>query len=78
MTGRLNLGTAAIGSQNSGFFEGAVTGSDEERTYVGNWGGQFFGNNESDGKPGSVGGTFGGSSTDDAISFVGAFGAHKQ
>ena len=77
-TGRLNLGTAAIGSQNSGFFEGAVSGSDEERTYVGNWGGQFFGNGESDGKPGSVGGTFGGRSTDDAISFVGVFGAHKQ
>ena len=76
--GTLNLGTAPIGSQNSGFFEGAVTGSDDERTYVGNWGGQFFGNGESDGKPGSVGGTFGGSSTDDAVNFVGAFGAHKQ
>ena len=76
--GTLNLGTAAIGSQNSGFFEGAVTGADGERTYVGNWGGQFFGKGESDGKPGSVGGTFGGSSTDDAVNFVGVFGAHKQ
>ncbi len=77
-TGRLNLGTAAIGSQNSGFFEGAVTGADSERTYVGNWGGQFFGNGESDGRPGSVGGTFGGNSTDDAVNFVGVFGAYKQ
>ena len=76
--GMLNLGTAPIGSQNSGFFEGAVTGDDGERMYVGNWGGQFFGNNESDDKPGSVGGTFGGHSTDDAVNFVGAFGAHKQ
>ena len=76
--GTLNLGTAPIGSQNSGFFEGAVTGSDDERMYVGNWGGQFFGNEESDGKPGSVGGTFGGRSTDDAVNFVGAFGAYKQ
>jgi hypothetical protein len=76
--GTLNLGTAPIGSQNSGFFEGAVTGADDERMYVGNWGGQFFGNGESDGKPGSVGGTFGGHSTDDAVNFVGAFGAHKQ
>ena len=76
--GTLNLGTAPIGSQNSGFFEGAVTGDDDERMYVGNWGGQFFGNGESDGKPGSVGGTFGGHSTDDAVNFVGAFGAHKQ
>ena len=74
----LSLGTAPIGSQDSGFFEGAVTGADDERTYVGNWGGQFFGNGESDGQPGSVGGTFGGRSTDDAISFVGAFGAHKE
>ncbi len=76
--GTLNLGTATLGSQNNGFFEGAVTGSDNEYSYVGNWGGQFFGNGESDGRPGSVGGTFGGSSTDDVINFVGAFGAYKQ
>ena len=76
--GALNLGTASIGSQNSGFFRGTMTGSDDERSYVGNWGGQFFGNGESDGKPGSVAGTFGGSSTDDVISFVGAFGAYKE
>ena len=76
--GMLTLGTAPIGSQNSGFFKGQVSGSDVEHTYVGNWGGQFFGNSESDGKPGSVAGTFGGHSTDDAVNFVGAFGAHKQ
>ena len=76
--GTLNLGTADIGSLNSGFFQGDVTGSDDERMYTGNWGGQFFGNGESDGKPGSVGGTFGGSSTDDEVNFVGVFGAHKQ
>ena len=76
--GTLNLGTANIGSQNSGFFQGAVTGSDNDRSYTGNWGGQFFGNGESDGRPGSVAGTFGGSSTDDAVNFVGAFGAYKQ
>ena len=76
--GTLNLGTANIGSQDSGFFRGAVTGSDDERSYTGHWGGQFFGNGESDGRPGSVGGTFGGHSTDDAVNFVGAFGAQKQ
>ena len=76
--GMLTLGTAPIGSQNSGFFKGQVSGSDVEHTYVGNWGGQFFGNSESDGKPGSAAGTFGGHSTDDAVNFVGAFGAHKQ
>ena len=41
--GTLNLGTANIGSQDSGFFKGSVTGSDDERMYEGNWGGQFFG-----------------------------------
>ena len=74
----LNLGTANIGAQDSGFFKGSVTGSDAERMYEGNWGGQFFGSSESDGRPGSVGGTFGGHSTDDAVNFVGAFGAYKQ
>ena len=76
--GMLNLGQADIGSQDSGFFQGLVTGSDTERTYEGQWGGQFFGNGETDGKPGSVAGTFGGHSTDDAVSFVGVFGAHRQ
>ena len=82
--GRLDLGTANIGSQNSGFFKGSVTGSvtgtdaDVERSYTGQWGGQFFGNEETDGKPGSVAGTFGGNSSDDSVNFVGAFGAHKE
>ena len=78
VTGALNLGTANIGAQNSGFFRGAVTGADDQRSYTGHWGGQFFGNGEADGRPGSVAGTFGGHSTDDVVSFVGAFGAHKQ
>ena len=76
--GALNFGTVNIGAQNSGFFRGAVTGADSQRSYTGHWGGQFFGNSEADGRPGSVAGTFGGHSTDDVVSFVGAFGAHKQ
>ena len=76
--GTLNLETANIGARNSGFFEGEASGSDGERLYVGTWGGQFFGNDESDGRPGSVAGTFGGHSTDDAVNFVGAFGAYKE
>ena len=76
--GSLNLGTANIGAQNSGFFRGAVTGADSQRSYTGHWGGQFFGNSQADGRPGSVGGTFGAHSSDDAINFVGVFGAHKQ
>lgn len=78
VTGTLNLGTASIGAQNSGFFRGAVTGADSQRSYTGHWGGQFFGNGQADGRPGSVAGTFGGHSTDDVVSFVGAFGARKQ
>lgn len=79
----LSLGTARIGSQNSGFFTGEMNGVDDEGSLRGNWGGQFFGNDEPDGKPGSVGGTFGGTytytdSAQGTESFVGAFGAHKQ
>ena len=76
--GRLDLGAAEIGSANSGFFQGAVSGSDTGRVYEGQWGGQFYGNGEADGKPGSVAGTFGGGSMDNAVNFVGFFGAHKQ
>lgn len=78
MVDMLSLGTAPIGSENSGFFKGIVSGSDDERMYEGNWGGQFYGNGDGNTQPGSVAGTFGGSSTDDAVNFVGAFGAHKQ
>ena len=79
----LSLGTARIGSQNSGFFTGDMSGVDDEGSLRGNWGGQFFGNDEPDGKPGSVGGTFGGTytytdSAQGTATFVGAFGAQKQ
>lgn len=79
-SGSVSLGTASIGSSHSGFFEGRVSGVVEGRTYTGRWGGQFFGNGEADGKPGSVGGTLGGrsTSTDGTVSFVGVFGAYRQ
>ena len=48
------------------------------RRHLGQWGGQFFGNGETDRYPGSVAGTFGGQSDDNAVSFVGVFGAHKE
>ena len=77
---RLILNIAEIGSQSSGFFTASLTGhnNDFSRAYGGRWGGQFFGNGEVDGYPGSVAGTFGGQSDDDAVSFVGVFGAHKE
>lgn len=77
VSGALTLESADITASDSGFFKGSVTGSDDERSYTGRWGGQFFGNSRTDGQPGSVGGTFGGHSTDNAASFVGVFGAHN-
>lgn len=74
----LNLGTAGLGSANSGFFEGQATGVAQGLTLEGRWGGQFFGNSEPDGMPSSVAGTFGGRSADNVANFVGAFGAHHQ
>ena len=76
--GSLTLGTADIGSSNSGFFQGQVSGASEGTSYTGRWGGQFSGNGEADGKPGSVFGTFGGRSENNDGSFVGVFGAYKQ
>ena len=77
-SGLVSLGAANIGSSNSGFFEGQLSGTVNEVGFTGRWGGQFFGNNEADGKPGSVGGTLGGRSDDRSVSFVGAFGTYKQ
>ena len=78
LSGSVNLGRADIGSSNSGFFEGQLGGAVNGVSLTGRWGGQFFGNGEADGKPGSVGGTLGGRSQDRSASFVGAFGAYKQ
>ena len=70
------LETTAIGGANSGFFEGTTTGNFHDGTSLsGRWGGRFYGNAESDGKPGSVAGTFGSVSDDRGL--VGAFGAHS-
>ena len=76
--GSMRLGRANIGSSNSGFFEGQLNGTVNGIGFTGRWGGQFFGNSEADGKPGSVGGTAAGRSADRSVSFVGAFGAFKS
>lgn len=69
------LDSAPIGSLNNGYFTGNVSFAGHNN--VGKWGGRFFGNDEPDGKPGSVAGTFG--LTDgDGVSLLGAFGADKQ
>ena len=78
--GSLTLGEAAIGPSDSGFFVGAArSGSDDSRTYAGVWGGQFFGNGEANtDHPGSVAGTFGAKSTDEAANYIGFFGAYRE
>ena len=78
LTGHVSLGTANIGSSDSGFFEGDLSGTVEGIGLNGLYGGQFFGNSEADSKPGSVGGTLGATSSDENNSFVGVFGAYKQ
>ena len=75
----VTLGTASLGSTNSGFFTGNISYTDLDNTaFTGKWGGQFYGNGASDGKPGSVAGTFGAATTDKSESFLGVFGAYKQ
>ena len=75
----LTLDSANIGSSYSGFFTGdtsmSVVGGSN---FTGKWGGQFYGNGETDGKPGSVAGTFGAATADGSESFLGAYGAYKQ
>ncbi|MDE0281740.1 MAG: hypothetical protein OXN16_11795 [Gammaproteobacteria bacterium] len=77
-SGSIRLGTAPIGSSDSGFFEGSLSGNVEGTGLSGRWGGQFFGNGEADGRPGSVGGTLGGTSASGDASFIGVFGAYKE
>ena len=77
--GMLALGKAAIGSTNSGVFTGAVTGSDDEHDYTGNWGGQFNKAYEFTGDdPQMIVGTFGASSLDNTLNAVGVFVADWQ
>ena len=71
LSGELILNNAKIGNSHSGFFEGNLTGTLEGRTYKGLYGGQFYGNNESDGKPGTVAGTLGGVSSDGQFTITG-------
>ena len=77
--GTLHLGAANIGGSEAGFFTGNTsrTSSDGD-IYTGKWGGQFYGNGELDGKPGSVAGTFGAATMSGDQSLLGAFGAYKQ
>ena len=73
----VTLERADIGGTDSGLFEGISTGRHHDGTPLsGRWSGRFYGNAESDGKPGSVAGTFGAASNDRG--FIGAFGARRH
>ena len=75
--GELILNNAKIGNSNSGFFEGNLTGTFDGRSYNGLYGGQFYGNGESDGQPGTVAGTLGGISSDGRFTIIGQWFGDK-
>ena len=70
----LNLGRASIGATNSGFFTGDTDMEYDGESYTGKWGGQFFGNDDSN-PPGSVAGTFGAATSNGENSVLGVYGA---
>ena len=73
----LYLRRTGIGEAKSGFFTGVTDMVYEGEEYDGKWGGQFFGNDDSNppGPPGSVAGTFGAATSDGANSVLGVYGA---
>ena len=74
----VTLGTAQIGSADSGFFTGDTSTTGTDSAFTGKWGGQFYGNGAAGAHPGSVAGTFGAATADGSESFVGAYGARRQ
>ncbi len=78
--GSVVLGTAQIGSADSGFFTGdtSTRSSDpDDPVLTGKWGGRFYGNGAAGAHPGSVAGTFGGATADGSQSYVGIYGAFR-
>ena len=74
----ITLGTAPIGSADSGFFTGATSSSGTDSPFTGKWGGQFYGNGAAGDRPGSVAGTFSAATADGGEAFVGAYTAHGE
>ena len=75
----LELGEAAITESVGGFFTGDTRGTDryDGQGYSGQWGGEFFGKDETS-HPEGVGGSFGASKEDGTVTFIGAFGTYQQ
>ena len=75
----VTLGTAQIGSADSGFFTGDTSTTGTDSAFTGKWGGQFYGNGDAaSDHPGSVAGTFGAATADGGESIVGAYGARRS
>lgn len=74
----LTLRSAPIGNSHSGFFTGDTAMTFDGSSFSGKWGGQFYGNGQADGKPGSTAGTFGAATPDGTRSIRGGFGAYKR
>ena len=74
----LTLHSASIGGDHSGFFTGDTAMTFDGSSFAGKWGGQFYGNGETDGRPGSTAGTFGAATADGSKAITGVFGAYKQ
>ena len=74
----LTLKSAPIGNSHSGFFVGDTAMTFDGSSFAGKWGGQFYGNGEADGRPGSAAGTFGAATSDGSKSILGGFGAYKR
>ena len=73
----LVLGSADIGSSNSGFFDGETSATYDGSAFSGQWGGRFYGNGDGSSPPGSVAGTFGAATADGSRVLQGAFGAGR-
>ncbi len=73
--GALTLQAAEIGNAFSGTIEAGTYDGD---SYVGAWAGQFYGNGESDGRPGSAAGTFNAATTGGDKALVGSFATYAN
>ena len=76
--GQLVLDRANIGNSHSGFFNGTVSGNLKGRDYNGKWGGQFYGNDRSDGYPESAAGIMSATSTNGDFTVIAPWIADKR
>ena len=76
-SGTLVLEESRIGDSHSGFFNGDVSGTLDGKVYNGNYGGQFYLNDDPSGLPGRVAGTMAAKSNDN-FTIISTWAAEKQ